>query len=147
MHRLHPTPAPLIGLLLAAAALLAHSPPATANACTVPGSHPTLEAAVADPGCGDIELASQVYTEVVEIDRPLALSGPAENWSFIDGQVAVTTGGAPVALSALRIQGSCSGGSLQVTGGAQVTADGIEVTWSPTGPCGSGLIFRDSFED
>lgn len=47
------------------------SAPAWAAVCSVPGTgHPTIQRALNDPTCSEIELKAQVYTEQLNINRP-----------------------------------------------------------------------------
>jgi hypothetical protein len=64
------------GLLAAFAAVFAlGGGTAQAAACTVPGNHATIQAAVNDPSCDPINVAPGAYPENVTIPRTLTLNG------------------------------------------------------------------------
>ncbi len=61
--------------------LVASAGTVAAVACTVPGTHATIQAAVADPTCDTIDVAPATYVENVTIARPLTLNGPNDGAS------------------------------------------------------------------
>jgi hypothetical protein len=125
----------LLGLLLAAA-------PGRAADCQVPGDHPTLHEAVADPTCTRILLADQTFSDSVAIGRTLDVLGAAGGSSTVRGSIAVV-GGAQVGLSDLIVSG-CSEARVTATGGGRVVGSNLRVSTSSSVPC--PLIFADGFE-
>ena len=118
--------------------------------CTVPsGIHPTIQAAVDDTGCTEIELAGQTYAESVDIGRSLSLSGVSSATSIIAGQVGVTGAATVVSLADLTVDGAgvavagCFAAAVSAGGGAQVLAGNLVVL----NAVGSGCpLFGDGFE-
>lgn len=119
---------------------------AQAGNCTVPGTHPTIQAAVDDPGCGIIDLSPQDYFEHLDIDRGLTLAGPSSGGAVIRGQVVVGSAATMVAFNNLRIQSGCVTGTLRVLAGGQMSASGLEVAFTGPDSCLPGLILDDGFE-
>jgi len=118
-----------------------------ASSCTVPGSHASVQIAVDDPSCSEIQLASQPYDEILEIGRSLQLAGPVGGNSEVRGRVVVGDASTSVRLENLGVTGACTGGVVRVTGGAQLSANVLRVTWNGSVPCVAELIFRDGFEN
>ena len=118
-----------------------------AGVCTVPGSHASIQAAVDDPACADIELANQNYFELLEIDRSLSLSGPMGGSATVVGQVEVTGSTTLAMLSDFRVEGGCPDGVLLVTGDSQATASGLRVFYDAGSGCAMDLFYRDGFEN
>ncbi len=119
--------------------------------CPVPsGSHPTIQSAVDDVGCTEIELGSQVYTESVEIGRTLSVSGVSSSATTIAGRVLITGAAAVVSLSDLTVDGSdpavagCFPEAVDVEDGAQMLGANIVVINGDGDAC---LLFGDGFED
>lgn len=122
------------------------SHPALAGSCTVPGTHDSIQAAVDDPGCTQIELANRDYFELLSINRSVTLSGPPGGNARVVGQVQVTGPTTLALLSNFRVEGGCPDGVLRVTGGGQATADGIQVIVDAASGCDSNVFYRDGFE-
>lgn len=135
--------------LVTAVALAA--PTINAATCTVPsGTHETIEEAVADIGCTEIELAGQLFIESVSITRSVVLRGQSSTTTFIQGELTVTGASTAVNLHTLTIDGSalpvngCFDVVLNVTDGGRVVAeDDVVVINSRVGSC---PIFADGFE-
>ena len=124
---------------------------ARAVPCPVPsGSHPTIQSAVDDVGCTEIELGSQVYTENVEIGRTLPVSGVSAVATTIAGRVLITGAAAVVSLGDLTVDGSdpavagCFAEAVDVEDGAQMLGTNIVVINGDGDAC---LLFGDGFED
>ena len=124
---------------------------ARAVPCPVPsGSHPTIQSAVDDVGCSEIELGSQVYTENVEIGRTLSVSGVSAVATTIVGRVLITGATSVVSLADLTVDGSdpavagCFPEAVDVEGGAQMSGSNIVVINGDGDAC---LLFGDGFED
>lgn len=132
--------------LLAVASLGFASVGAAGN-CTVPGTHPTIQAAIDDPGCATIDLLPQTYFEHLEIDRSLTLAGPPGNGAMVQGQVNLTGISTVVALSDFSIVSGCESGTLRVVGGSEMTGSGLSVLFSSSEPCAPGLLYLDGFEN
>ena len=58
-----------------------------AGACTVPGTHPTIQAAVDDPTCDPINVAPGTYAENLDIDRSVTIAGAGSALTTIDGSM------------------------------------------------------------
>jgi len=129
-------------VIAAALALLAPGTSARAATCTVPsGAHPTIQAAVDDPVCTEIEVAAGLYEESPVIDRHLSLAGASSATTTIGGQVEVD--GAAVDLADLTIVGGGGGFSeaLWAHSGAEVSAADVLVVAG-----GAPAFFADGFE-
>jgi len=128
-------------VIVLAVAVLALPPPARAAQCTVPsGVHPTIQAAVDDPGCTEIELAAGLFEESPVIDRALTLTGASSTTTTIGGRVEVAA--ATVALADLGI--AAAGGfteALWAHSGAEVSAIDVAVLAG-----GAPAFFEDGFE-
>lgn len=133
-------------LIFLGAALCGFSEPAWSGNCTVPGTHPTIQAAVDDPGCSDIGLSDQTYFELLAIDRSLSLFGPSGGAATVIGQVNVTGGATIAMLDDFRIESGCADGALRLFGGARITVSGMQVAHVSGTPCVLGFIFEDGFE-
>ena len=119
--------------------------------CPVPsGSHPTIQTAVDDVGCTEIELGSQVYVESVEIGRTLSVSGVTAATTTVAGRLLINGATAVVTLTELTVDGShpavagCFGEAVDVGGGARMVGSNIVVVNGDGEAC---LIFGDGFED
>jgi hypothetical protein len=127
------------------------APTVNAATCSVPSAtHETIEEAVADIGCTEIELAGQLFIESVSITRSVVLRGQSSTTTLIQGQLTVTGASTAVSLHALTIDGSalpvngCFDVVLDVTDGGRVTAeDDVVVINSKVESC---PIFADGFE-
>jgi len=115
--------------------------------CTVPGSHSTIQAAIGDLTCSELQLQDQAYPEVVHITRGLELGGPVNGDAAVLGQLAASGGSTNIVLSELRIEGNCPDGVLRVTSGAQLVASKVRVKWNNAVSCQVELIFRNGFEN
>ena len=123
---------------------------ARAAPCPVPtGTHPTIQAAVDDAGCTEIELGSQVYIESVTIDRTLEVSGVSAAVTTIAGRVSVEGPSTVATLSELTVDGSlpavagCFVEAVDVGGGARMLGSNIVVVNGDGDAC---LLFGDGFE-
>jgi hypothetical protein len=64
-----------------------------AQICAVPsGQYPTIQSAIDDAGCSEVELTAQVFVESAVVDRSLTLRGDSSGTHTIEGQVQVTGG-------------------------------------------------------
>ncbi len=131
-------------ILLAAAAAL----PASADPCSVPGSHATIQDAIDDPVCTSITLAAQTYPESIEIVRSLGIAGPAPGGAVIEGHVLVAGSSTQAELVDLEVRNGCSGNALEARGGAKVDGTRLAVVRSSALPCPplASAIFADGFE-
>ena len=139
----------LLLVLVTAAAFAA--PTVNAATCTVPSvAHETIEEAVTDIGCTEIELAGLVFVESVTISRSVVLRGQSSTTTLIQGQLTVTGASTVVDLHALTIDGSalpvkgCFEVVLDVTDGGRATAeDDVVVINTRVENC---PLFADGFE-
>ena len=83
--------------------------------CTVPGSHTTIQAAVANTACDPINVTAGTYNENIVINRALTLMGAGSASTFING---VNTG-PNVAV-------------VNITAAGNVTLSGFTITNAPT---------------
>ena len=130
-------------------ALAAHA--VDAATCTVPSAgHETIQVAVDDIGCTEIELAAQLFIESVSITRSAVVRGDSSATTMVQGRLTVTGASTSVGLHTLTIDGSalpvrgCFEAALDVTGGGRVAADDDVVVINTGG--GSCPIFADGLE-
>lgn len=118
--------------------------------CQVPSTnHPTIQAAVDDPGCTEIELQAQIFIESVVITRSLSLSGYSAAASIIAGQIGTVGISTVVSMDDLTVDGShpsvagCFHETVDVRDGARVLGSNLVVINAGGTAC---LIFGDGFE-
>ena len=135
----------LIGSIFLALAVL-HSPSVGATVCSVPTlAYPSIQAAVDDGACTEIELAAQDFVGSVAVSRSLELDGVSSATTTIEGQVTVSGASAEVTLNDLKVDGGgCHAVALNVGDGAQVTSGPDVVVANAAG--GECPIFIDGFE-
>ena len=117
----------LLTAFLLSALVVSAGPRAAAETCNVPTApYPTIQSAVDDVSCTEIELAPQVYHEtLVIVARTLTLRGASSSTTVIDDRVQVT--GGMVVLQGLTIGVSATvetnqyPAALSVDGGAQLS--------------------------
>ena len=122
-----------------------------AATCTVPSvSHESIQVAVDDIGCTEIDLAAQIFIESVSITRSVVLRGQSSATTVIQGQLTVTGASIEVDLHTLSIDGSaipvkgCFEVVLDVgSGGAVVADDDVVVINTRADGC---PIFGDGLE-
>lgn len=119
--------------------------PAVVGVCTVPGSHPTIQAAVDDLGCTDIDLAAQTFPESVLIRRTVTISGAGPS-TVVGGSLRAHGQGVVVIVSDLKVETSCVRGSLQSWTGGEIVATNVEAASSVSFDCPENPIFSDGFE-
>lgn len=119
---------------------------ARAGACSVPGSHSSIQFAIDDVECTEIALAEQEYFENLEIHRSVALIGPGGSIATLAGQVLLTGNATVATLAHIGVISQCAGGSVRILGGAQVRMLGSEIHYSSRVTCSTGPIFADGFE-
>lgn len=140
---------PLVAFIVAV--VVGAAPAALAAPCPVPtGSHPTIQSAIDDGTCTEIELGSQTYTESIAIGRTLSVSGVSSSASVIAGRVHLTGTSTVVSLADLTADGSdpavagCFREAVDVDDGAQLVGSNIVVINGDGEGC---LLFGDGFED
>jgi len=126
----------------AALALLVSAAPAAAVDCTVPGTHPSLHQAVADPACSRILLADQIYPDSVMIARSLEIVGATTGVSDLHGSLEASNG-AQIQISDLHV-GGCSDAAVRSSGGAEIDGMRLAVETGTGALC--PLLFADGFE-
>lgn len=139
-------------VFLAFLGVLALAPPAVdAATCTVPSvPHETIQQAVDDIGCTEIELAPQLFIESVSITRSVVLRGSSSVTTVVQGRLTVTGASTSVDLHTLTVDGSalpvrgCFEAALDVTGGGRVAADDDVVVINTGGE--SCPLFADGLE-
>lgn len=136
------------GLVLAALLLAGWPTALGAAVCTVPGTHATLQQAVADPMCSEIRLAAQTYSESPTVGRTLDLEGDVGGGTRIAGQVVVGGSATVAQLADLAVEapGSClgpGGAALWVRDGARTQGANLRVTLGGSGIC---RLFGEGFE-
>ena len=134
-------------VLLLALGLMARAP-AGADVCSVPGSHPTIQEAVNDSACTEIDLSDQTYPESILVTRSLTIAGPGAGTAILEGGVEVTRSGTIVTLTDLEVRNGCQPEALSAAGGGRVEGTGLVVVRSAALPCPSVIadIFLDGFE-
>lgn len=134
---------PRLGVLLAA--LLLSPVPLLAGVCQVPASHPTIQAAVDDGLCTDIEVAAGSYPESIRIERPLILHG-AGAATVLGGFLRAVGAGTTVSLVDLAVENGCPLRSLWAADGGSISGLAVTATASSALPCLEGALFSDGFE-
>lgn len=110
-----------------------------AATCDVPSApHPTIQSAIDDVSCTDINVAAGPYPEALAIARSLSLQGAGSTQSFVQGGVEVSSG--TVNLTGFHL--SAAGDALVAHSGAEVSGFDLEVV--------NGVVetplFADGFE-
>jgi len=121
-----------------------------AATCSVPsGGYPTIQAAVDDPVCTQIDLQSQVYQEEIAIGRSLAILGVSNSTTIIVGQVEIDGGSSVVTMADLKVDASnsavsgCFRDAVLARGGARLLGSNLAVVNASGVAC---LLFGDGFE-
>lgn len=117
--------------------------------CSVPGTHSTIQDAVADEFCTTVELDAQVYSESVVVARSLGIAGPSGGGAAtLQGLLLLVGAETRVVLSDLRVENGCPEGAVQALGGAEVDASRLRAIRSSVLPCPDNVtqIFSDGFE-
>lgn len=113
--------------------------PCPAATCPVPSaSHPTIQAAIDDIGCTDIDIAAGTYAEAPAIARTVTLQGAGSTQTSVTGGVVVSAGS--VVLTGMHL--SAPGTALRSSSGAEVSGFDLEVISG----IDSALLFSDGFE-
>jgi hypothetical protein len=143
-------PRRLRGVLLAA--LLPAAAPLAAAICNVPTTgYPTLAAALADPTCDPIQVASGTFTQSLAIARDVTIVGAGSGSTTIAGWVSVTGSATDAVINALRIDATgasaplCYASGLDVRGGARASGFDLAVIGRPS-PTAGCAFFADGFE-
>lgn len=118
----------------------------SAQVCSVPTlAYPSIQGAVDDAACAEIELAAQKYVGSVAVSRSLVLRGDSSATTTIVGQVTVTGATTEITLQDIKVDGGgCFTVALDVSDGAQVTSGPDVVVVNANG--GECPIFEDGFE-
>lgn len=127
---------------------LAASVPADAVLCSVPGSHPTIQEAINDSSCTEIDLSDQTYAESILVPRSLMITGPDTGTSILEGRVEIMGPGTVVTLTDLEVRNGCQPEALSADQGGRVEGTGLVVVRSAALPCPPVIadIFSDGFE-
>ena len=129
---------------IALAALFAA--PLPAQTCTVPGTHPSVQAAVDDGACTLVQLAGQTYAESPFVTRTVALEGDPGGGSVVEGALRAAGTGVVLTAGSLAVANGCLRGGLTADRGARIHGAGVSATVSATLPCPPSPIFSDGFE-
>jgi hypothetical protein len=122
--------------------------PAHAAVCLVPGSYASVQAAVNDNNCSEIQVASGTYAGSVAVPRSVSLVGAGPNLTTIQGIVSASGNATNLALQGLLVKAGCLGSGIAVSGGARVTGFGVITEGSNVSQCpGDELIFKSGFEN
>lgn len=120
---------------------------AQAALCNVPASYTSVQAAVNDNNCSEIQMSPGQYEGSINISRSLTLSGSGSNRTVVNGVVSVSGNTTQATLRSFRISGGCQGSWLISSGGASVLASTIRSELVAPSQCGGDeLIFEDGFE-
>ena len=124
---------------------------ARAAPCPVPsGNHATIQSAVDDPGCTEVQLGSQTYVEDIVVERTLEVSGVSSTATVIAGRILITGETTAVTLSGFTADAStpasagCFLEAIDVEGGARMIGSNIVAVNGDGTAC---LLFGDGFED
>ena len=141
------SPSKVAATLTVAAAFMASfgAPHAVADTCTVPGSHETINSAIDDPVCTEVELDALIYDETLDVARSIDLIGPPADSAEIRGPVRVAGNATSVHLERLIVTTDCDSQAILARGGAQVSASDLDVVFADGSGCLGGL-FLDGFE-
>ena len=138
-------------VIIGVVSVLGSAASALAVPCPVPtGTHPTIQSAVDDVACTEIELGSQTYIEDVTIGRTLTVSGVSSAATTIAGRVLINGATSVVSLGELTVDGShpavagCFVDAVAVEGGARMVGSNIVVVNGDGYAC---TLFGDGFED
>jgi len=140
----------LMASLTAVIAVSAVVTPCPAAVCTVPSAaHPTIQEAVNDLACTEIDIDAGSFFEEVVVARDLDLGGASSATTVVEGRVVVEGATTQVALRDLTIDASgptaagCFDQALLSRGGAQLGASDVIVLNGGGDAC---VLFRDGFE-
>jgi hypothetical protein len=124
------------------------APPVHAQACTVPGSHTTIQTAADDLACATVVLAAQTYPESVVLRRTLTIAGPPAGGAVVQGLVLISGDGTIATLRDLRVENGCLPDAVRASGGARLEGDTLEVVRATGQPCPAtaDTLFTDGFE-
>jgi hypothetical protein len=104
-------------------------------ACTVPGTHGTIQAAVSDVTCATIDVAPGVYNENVSVTRPVTING---------AQAGVPAPGRVAAESVVNGANPVGAVSVFLVGASGVVIDGFTVKNSVTISAAHGIAVNGS---
>ena len=113
-----------LSILTLAIAGLVPTPATAAATCQVPSaSYPTIQSAVNDANCTELELGGQTFNEDVSIDRSLTITGAGSGSTIIDG-----TGSIPAVDLTANTARQLSIAGLTITGGGGSSCAGLNVS-------------------
>jgi hypothetical protein len=131
----------------AACALLTCTIDATAAECRVPGSHPTIQAALDSVGCNPIRLESQGYFESPLVARSVVIGGNGTGATTLWGQLRATGSGVVVIVQGLTVYSGCPGPALLAEAGASMQGANVVAARSTAAQCNAVVVlFADGFE-
>jgi hypothetical protein len=136
------------GLVLILALVLTSSVPVGAVVCSVPGSHATIQEAIYDSACTEINLSDQTYAESILVPRSLTIAGPGAGTAILEGGVEATGSGTLVTMTDLEVRNGCQPEAFSAERGGRVEGTGLVVVRSAALPCPPVIadIFSDGFE-
>jgi hypothetical protein len=133
----------VVALVLGSIAL-----PVSAQICTVPGTHATIQEAIDDPACTTVNLEAQTYPESIVIPRSLTLAGPGTGGAVVRGLVLISGAATEAALQDLGVENGCRPDALRTSGGARMLGENLQVERDAVLPCPltADAIFANGFE-
>jgi hypothetical protein len=142
----------LLSLPWVAFATFAMAAPALGAPCSVPGTHASVGAALADPACNPISVATGDHLVSASIDRAVTVSGAGSNATRLySGQagasVLILLPNADVLLEGLALlveESTSTALALSTSSGAQVSLSDVAIgnAATPATP----LVFSNGFE-
>lgn len=141
---------PLVVALVVSCAACTLAPPASAATCSVPGTHPTLGAALGSPACDEVQLAEATYRESPRITRSVVLRGALGAPATVAGRLRAVGAGVAVSLADLVVDpaaaelGGCFPAAVAALDGARIVGERLVVRNQPGAVC--RLVFEDDHE-
>ena len=122
---------------------------AHAAVCTVPGAYGSIQSAVNDSDCTDIQVAEGTYQGSVIVSRTLNLVGAGSGLTTIQGGVTASGNSTNLVFQGFQILNGCPGSAISSNGAAMVAGFDIIAENSDGIQCygEQDLIFSDGFEN
>ncbi len=108
--------------------------------CAVPEVHSTIQRAVDDPGCRQVQIMGGRYRETLVIDRSVTIAGASGTVVAIEGRIVVEGSETLVSMVNLTVATSCAE-AIATRNGSQVALAAVEVVAASAIPCvGAGSL-------